>query len=74
MYMPMDKIFRMKPFHQCIKYLKSLMWQVSSIIQLISRLEAGEKSLEQVRGQIHTLLLNSRKSTALTELLQEWTA
>ena len=44
------------------------------IIQLLSRLEPGEKSLEQVRNQIYTLLLNSKKSTTLTALLQEWTA
>lgn len=44
------------------------------ILQLVSRLEAGEKPLAQVRGQIDTLLLNSKKSTALTELLKEWTA
>ncbi len=44
------------------------------IIQLARRLEAREKSLEEVRDQISTLLLNYKKSNALTALLRDWTA
>ena len=44
------------------------------IIQLVSRLEAREKSLEEVHDQIYELLLNNKKSNALTALLQDWTA
>jgi len=43
------------------------------IIQLREQLDAGERALEEVRSQIHTLLLNNKKSMALTALLQEWT-
>ena len=42
------------------------------IIQLVSRLEAGTKSLEQVYDQIHAILLKNDQTEQLTELLKSW--
>ncbi len=44
------------------------------IIQLIRRLEPGDKPYEAVRGQIYDMLLSYKKETALAQLLQDWTA
>ena len=42
------------------------------IIQLVSRLEAGTKSLEQVYDQIHGILLKNDQTEQLTQLLKSW--
>lgn len=42
------------------------------IIQLVSRLEAGTKSLEQVYDQIHRILLKNDQTEQLTQLLKDW--
>lgn len=42
------------------------------IIQLVSRLEAGTKSLEQVYDQIHAILLKNDQTEQLTALLKSW--
>lgn len=42
------------------------------IIQLVSRLEAGTKPLEQVYDQIHRILLKNDQTEQLTQLLKDW--
>lgn len=42
------------------------------IIQLISRLEAGTKPLEQVYDQIYGILLKNDQTEQLTQLLKSW--
>lgn len=42
------------------------------IIQLVSRLEAGTKPLEQVYDQIHAILLKNDQTEQLTQLLKSW--